>query len=229
MSSAQQRQLAPEAGAARRLGVRSEPLRKTAQARPKQGASQCVLLVDVINGFDFRGSQPLVRAAERAAPNIERLLARARRARVPVVYVNDNFGRWRSDFAATVEACIQPGQPGRRVSQHLRPDKSDYFVLKPQYSGFYYSTLELLLEHVGARTLVICGFATNLCVLFTANDAYMRGYELIVPEDCTGSNTPGLTRAALAHVRTALGGRTPRSSAIAFSAHKPEQAISRDP
>jgi nicotinamidase-related amidase len=213
-----QRQIPRESGAARHLDTHSEPLRKTAQSRPKDGARQCLLLVDVINGFDFPGSQALVRAAERAAPKIERLSARARRANVPVVYVNDNFGRWRSDFAATVQACTQPDQPGRRISERLRPQKSDYFVLKPQYSGFYSTTLELLLEHIGARRLVICGFACNLCVLFTATDAYMRGYELIVPEDCTASNTPALTRAALSHVRTALGGRTPRSAAISLSA-----------
>jgi nicotinamidase-related amidase len=188
-------------------------------ARAKRGgrhASQCVILVDVINSFDFPGSQGLVRAAERAALRIERLAARARTARVPVIYVNDNFGQWRSDFGATVKACLRPDQPGRRVTARLRPHDGDFFVLKPQHSGFYCTTLEPLLVHLGARTLVLAGFATNLCVLFTANDAYMRGYDVVVPMDCTASNTAALTRAALAHVSTALGGKTVRSSAIVF-------------
>jgi nicotinamidase-related amidase len=172
--------------------------------------------VDVINGFDFPGSQALVRAAERAAPRIERLTARARAAGTPVIYVNDNFGQWRSDFGATVKACLEPSQPGKRVTARLQPHDGDFFVLKPQHSGFYYTTLEPLLMHLGARTLVITGFATNLCVLFTANDSYMRGYDIIMPVDCTASNTAALTRAALAHVATALGGKTVRSSAIAF-------------
>jgi nicotinamidase-related amidase len=176
-----------------------------------------LLLVDVINGFDFTGSESLVRAAERAAPRIEQLAARAREAGIPVIYVNDNFQRWRSDFAATVDACTRPDQPGKRVSERLRPHEHDYFVLKPQHSGFYCTTLELLLEHLGARTLVIVGFATNLCVLFTAHDAYMRGYEVVVPSDCTASNTAALTRAALAHVKTALRGRTPLSKAVRFN------------
>jgi nicotinamidase-related amidase len=216
MGKRAQRRTPRESGAAPRSDLQAGPLRKAAQARDKAGAGQCVLLVDVINGFDFPGSRALVRSAERAAPRIERLLERARKAGVPVIYVNDNFGRWRSDFAATVEACTQPDQPGRSVSERLRPHDKDYFVLKPQYSGFYGTTLELLLEHIGARTLILAGFATNLCVSFTANDAYMRGYKLIVPQDCTASNTPALTRAALAHVRTALAGRTPRSVAISF-------------
>jgi nicotinamidase-related amidase len=199
---------------------------KTAPARRRNThGAQCVILVDVINGFDFPGSEGLVRAAERAAVRIERLTARARAARVPVIYVNDNFGQWRSDFGATVKACLGPAQPGRRVTARLRPHHDDFFVLKPQHSGFYYTTLEPLLVHLGASTLVFAGFATNLCVLFTANDAYMRGYEVVVPMDCTASNTPALTRAALAHVSTALGGKTTRSSAIAF--RKPNRANPR--
>jgi nicotinamidase-related amidase len=179
-------------------------------------SKNCLILVDVINGFDFPKSRALVRAAEQAAPKIEMLAARARAARVPVVYVNDNFGQWRSDFGATVDACIRAGQPGRHVTQRLRPHPEDYFVLKPQHSGFYCTTLEPLLQHIGADTLVITGFATNLCVLFTANDAHMRGFKVVVPSDCTASNTAALTRAALTHVSTALGGRVPTSDAVTF-------------
>jgi nicotinamidase-related amidase len=180
--------------------------------------SHCLILVDVINGFDFEGSQGLVRSAERAAPQIERLAARARARGVPVIYVNDNFGRWRSDFKSTIDACVSPDQPGRRVSQRLRPHRDDYFVLKPQHSGFYCTTLELLLNHLGADTLVIAGFATNLCVLFTATDAYMRGYSVVVPADCTASNTPALTRAALSHVSVGLQGDVRSSERLTLSA-----------
>jgi nicotinamidase-related amidase len=173
-------------------------------------------LVDVINAFDFPGSGGLVRAAEKAAPKIEKLAERARNARIPVIYVNDNFGRWRSDFAATVEACMRPEQPGRRVTERLRPHPEDYFVLKPQHSGFYCTTLEPLLQHVEAKTLIIAGFATNLCVLFTANDAHMRGFDLVIPSDCTASNTAALTKAALGHVSIALSGRISPSTSITF-------------
>jgi nicotinamidase-related amidase len=195
--------------------------RKSAPAQhAPHRAKQCLLLVDVINGLSFPGSRPLVRAAERAAPKIEQLARRARAAHVPVIYVNDNFGQWRSDFASTYDACVQPDQPGRHVSKRLEPHADDYFVLKPQHSGFYCTTLELLLGDIGADTLVITGFATNLCVLFTANDAHMRGFEVIVPSDCTASNTPALTRAALSHLSTALHGAVVRSSAIDFDARR---------
>ena len=192
--------------------------RSGATARAPHRHDVALILVDVINALDFPGSQGLVRAAERAAPKIEQLAKRAREARVPVVYVNDNFGQWRSDFAVTVDACMRRDKPGRRVTARLRPQPDDYFVLKPQHSGFYCTTLEPLLAHIGAKTLIIAGFATNLCVLFTANDAYMRGFEVIVPSDCTASNTARLTRAALAHVTTGLSGRVDPSAAITFEA-----------
>jgi nicotinamidase-related amidase len=177
-----------------------------------------LILVDVINGFDFPGSSSIVRAATRVAPNLERLADRARRARVPVIYVNDNFGQWRSDFHATVRGCTAPAMPGRSVAERLRPHPTDYFVLKPQHSGFFGTSLDLLLGHLGSHTLVIGGFAANLCVLFTANDAHMRGYHLVVPGDCTAANSPALTRAALAHIRVGLGGDTRPSARLELAA-----------
>lgn len=177
-----------------------------------------VLLIDVINAFDFEGSEGLTLAAERAAPQIRRLAERARRSQIPIIYVNDNFGQWRSDFRATIEGCTAQSVPGRRVSEQLRPEPEDYFVLKPQHSGFFSTTLSLLLDYLNVHTLVLGGFATNICVLFTANDAHMHGFNLYVPKDCTASNTEMLTEAALEHVRCALGACTDPADQIDFSA-----------
>jgi nicotinamidase-related amidase len=173
-----------------------------------------VVLVDTINGFDFEGSGELVRAAERAAERIEALARRARAAGVPVIYVNDNFGRWRSDFRATIEACTAPGQPGREVSRRLRPEPDDYFVLKPMHSAFYATPFELLLDHLEIGTLILTGFAADLCVLFTAHDAHMRGLRLVVPSDCTAANSPSITDRALLHLREALSASIEPSTSI---------------
>ena len=175
-----------------------------------------VLLIDVINAFDFEGSEGLVRAAEQAAPHIDALRTNASKQGVPVIYVNDNFGKWRSDFRATFEACIAAGKPGRRVSQRLEPTPDDYFVLKPRHSGFFCTALELLLERLDARTLVLAGFATNICVLFTAHDARMRGYRILVPSDCTASNSPELTTSALQHMETVLEASTATADRVDF-------------
>ena len=131
------------------------------------------------------------------ARRIAQLKRQAREHQVPVVYVNDNFGRWRSDFRAQVEHCLHDGVPGRPIAELLRPDDEDYFVLKPKHSGFYASALAILLEHLGVETVVLTGLAANICVLFTANDAYMRDLRLVVPADCVASNTPGETEHAL--------------------------------
>lgn len=177
-----------------------------------------LVLVDVINGFDFEGCEALVAAAKRAAPRILALRERAHSAGVPVIYVNDNFGRWRSDFRSTVEACSKVHQPGHEVTRMLVPGDSDYFVLKPRHSAFYCTALELLLDRMGARTLIICGFAANICVLFSANDAHVRGYQVVVPEDCTAANSEALTEQALEQLRTVVGASTDPSVKLDLAA-----------
>ena len=146
-----------------------------------------LLLIDVINDLEFEGGEELLRNALPAARNIARLKERARNAGVPVIYANDNFGRWRSDFNQTVQHCLGDQVRGQPIAELLKPEEEDYFVLKAKHSGFFSTALDLLLEYLGAHSLVITGIAGNNCVLFTANDAYMRDYKLIIPADCTAS------------------------------------------
>lgn len=156
-----------------------------------------LLLIDVINDLNFEGSEALLEYALPMAERIAKLKQRARAANVPVVYVNDNFGQWRSNFAATVEHCLKDGVPGEPIVRLLAPDEQDYFVLKPKHSGFYTTSLDLLLNHVGAKTLILTGMAGDICILFTAGDAYLRDYKLVIPQDCVASNTAEENEAAL--------------------------------
>jgi len=146
-----------------------------------------LLLIDTINDLEFDGGEELFRSALPAAKRIADLKVRARQAQVPIIYVNDNFGKWRSDFKRIVTHCLQDDVRGRPIAKLLQPDDEDYFVLKPKHSGFFSTTLDLLLEYLETRTLILTGFAGNNCVLFTANDAYMRDYKLIIPADCIAS------------------------------------------
>lgn len=175
-----------------------------------------ILLIDVINDLDFPEASQILPAVEPLTESIANLLARARAAGIPVVYVNDNFGRWRSDFKAQVEYCMREGSLGRDMVRRLQPHEEDYFVLKPKHSGFYSTTLDTLLELFGADTLILCGIAANICVLFTANDAYMRDYRLIVPEDCVASNSKDMTRNAVAQMRNVLKADTRHSTEFIF-------------
>jgi nicotinamidase-related amidase len=156
-----------------------------------------LLLIDVINDLDFPEANQLLRFARPMARKLLRLKQRAKRAGVPVIYVNDNFGRWQSDFRRQVQHCLRGESRGREIVRLLQPEEDDYFVLKPKHSGFFSTTLETLLRYLGSKTLIITGIAGNFCVLFTANDAYMRDYKLIVPSDCTVSNTTKENRDAL--------------------------------
>jgi nicotinamidase-related amidase len=171
-----------------------------------------LLIVDVINDLDFPEANQLLRYAPAMARKLSKLKGRAKRAGIPVVYVNDNFGRWRSDLRSLVEHCGKG--KAREIVDLLRPDEDDYFVLKPKHSGFFSSTLETLLRYLGAERLIITGIAGNYCVLFTANDAYMRDYRLIVPSDCTVSNTRRENRDALALMRNYLGAEVTPSTKL---------------
>jgi nicotinamidase-related amidase len=163
-----------------------------------------LLLVDVINPFDFPEADDLLKFALPMADRLAWLKRRAKRAGVPVVYANDNFGRWRSDLSSVVERCRQPDCKGRPVVEKLLPDADDYFVLKPKHSAFYSTVLDTLLRYLGTRTLLIGGIAANICVLFTANDAYMRDLKLLVPRDATASNTQPETDAAIEQMQKVL-------------------------
>jgi len=150
-------------------------------------SSVALLLVDVINEFAFPEARGLLRRALPTARALQRLKQRAKSVGVPVVYVNDNFGRWRSDFNAIVRHCARRGGRGRHVVQLLRPEANDYFVLKPKHSAFYESSLGVLLDHLGVRRLIVTGLTTPQCVLFTAGDAHMRDFEPVVPRDCVAA------------------------------------------
>jgi nicotinamidase-related amidase len=151
------------------------------------------------------------------ARRIAALKARASAIGIPTIYVNDNFGRWRSDFHRIVAHCLDDDVTGRPVVERLVPDESDYFVLKPKHSGFYNTTLDLLLEYLGTETVVITGMATDVCVLFTAADAYMRDLHVIVPRDCVTALTPSVHRTALAQMRSVLKADVVPSGAIDFA------------
>ena len=179
-----------------------------------------LLLIDVINDMEFDGAEKLLRFAVPMAKRLARLKARARKAGIPVVYVNDNFGRWQSDFRKVVEHCIHDGVRGEPVARLLKPAEDDYFVLKPKHSAFYATTLDTLLEYFGARTLIITGIAGNICILFSANDAYMRDFNLFVPADCVASNSKADNDYALEQIERVLKADIRDSSKLRLAAMK---------
>src|SRR5882762_11671958 len=192
----------------------------------KYNSSVALLLIDVINDLNFDSADELLVQALPMARKIAALKREAAQLQIPTIYVNDNFGQWKSDFRHTVEHCCAGNSRGREISRALRPEADDFFVLKPKHSGFYATTLDLLLEYLKTDTLIIAGIAANICVLFTANDAYMRDYRLLVPSDCVASNTAKDKDYSLRQIKTILKGDIRQSSEIDLISLKQQRARS---
>jgi nicotinamidase-related amidase len=178
--------------------------------------SIALLLIDVINDMEFEEGKQLLRQALPMAKKLAALKARAQAAQIPIIYVNDNFGHWRSDLRKQISHCLQDGVRGEPVARLLAPEHSDFFVLKPKSSGFFGTTLHTLLRHLGVNTLILTGFAADVCILFTAHDAHLRDYQIIVPSDCVASNTLRETRMALTNMEKAAHALVCKSSSIDF-------------
>jgi nicotinamidase-related amidase len=166
-----------------------------------------LIMIDVINALDFDHGPQLLEHALPMAHNIAALKRRAKEAGIPAVYANDNFGRWQSDLNQVLDHVLQDGVPGQSLAEILHPEEDDYFVLKPKHSGFYSTQLDILLDYLGVRTLIVTGIQANICVLFTANDAYMRDYGLVVPSDCVASTDPAVAEHALEQMQVVLKAR----------------------
>jgi nicotinamidase-related amidase len=175
-----------------------------------------LLLIDVINDLEFEGGDDLLRHVPPMAQCIADLKRRAKDAGIPTVYANDNFGRWRSDFTKLVAYCLENDVRGREMVRLLQPEEDDYFILKPKHSAFFQTNLDLLLRYLGAHKLILTGVAGDICVLFSANDAYMRDFEIIVPTNCVASEDATNNHQALKLMQRVLKADTTPSTDLLF-------------
>jgi nicotinamidase-related amidase len=162
---------------------------KPAPARIHWKAGDVLLIIDCINDLEFEGGGKVLPWAMKLAPRLDRFRKAAHHAELPVVYVNDNFGNWQSNFLDVYKHCTRAGACGAAIAKRLKPGAADFFILKPRNSAFFSTSLIPLLEHLDAKRLILAGIATNLCVLFTAHDAHMHRYPLIVFSDCCAAES----------------------------------------
>jgi nicotinamidase-related amidase len=165
---------------------------------------RALLLVDFVNPLDFPGARDLAPAALIAAKATAQLARAARSRDIPVIYANDNFGLWQSDFGAMVERLAGGGGPSRAIVRLLRPRRGDLTILKPMHSAFFGSPLDIVLDKIGVRSLIIAGLATDICVQLTAADAFLRGLKTHVPPEATAAESEAKKGAALAYMRDIL-------------------------
>lgn len=178
--------------------------------------SVALILIDVINDMEFEDGDSLFENALPAAKKLATLRSRAEEAGVPVIYVNDNFGKWRSDFRQQLGHVLEDGVRGEPIAKLLSPGEEDYLVLKAKHSGFYDTQLDLLLQYLKVRTVIIAGFTTDICVLFTAGDAYLRDLHIIVPPDCSAAVIPSFHESAMEHMKRVLHVKAIPSAEIDF-------------
>ena len=185
----------------------------SAPFRDQKGDHVALLIIDMINCFDFGSAKAVKPRALAAARAIEALRAEFERREMPTIYVNDNFGEWHSERSRFVERALKSENP---ISERLRPREDDFFIIKPQFSGFYATNLPVLLPKLGVTRLVLTGIATDICVLFTAADAHMRDYALWVPEDAVAAESDERSRWALEIMNNSMGAQTTPTSELSL-------------
>lgn len=161
--------------------------RKHAQTRPSP-VPVALLIIDVLTTFQFPDGDAILKGALAMRDPLVKLKARARKACIPTLYVNDNFGDWRSEKEVLMGRCLEA--KGTEFVRPLLPDSEDYFVLKPMHSAFYMTPLEVLLRHLEVEVLILTGLTSSSCITVTAHDANMRGFDIYVPRDCSCARNP---------------------------------------
>ncbi|UJL46440.1 cysteine hydrolase [Virgibacillus sp. NKC19-16] len=161
-----------------------------------------VLFVDVINDFDFEGGDDLLKHTDEILPSMKKLKDFAKDNELPIIYINDHYGLWQADFNKIIDRC--KNDRSKHVIDALKPDKHDYFLIKPQHSAFFQTPLQSLLRDIGKTHLIMAGIAGDICILFTAKDAYMYGFDMHIPENCMASEEKEGSEYALYLMRTVM-------------------------
>ncbi|MFD5722252.1 MULTISPECIES: isochorismatase family cysteine hydrolase [unclassified Streptomyces] len=167
-----------------------------------------VIVIDMINTYDHPDADRLVPSVEKAIPALSGLLECARAAETPVIYVNDNFGEWRSHHGELLDKAL--AGPHAYLVEPLRPDDASLFVVKVRHSIFYETPLTYLLAQQDIDHVVLCGQVTEQCVLYSALDAHIRHLQVTVPEDAVAHIHADLADAALRMMRRARTSAQPR-------------------
>lgn len=163
-----------------------------------------LLLIDFINPLDFPEAKDLAPTAVEAARATSVLKSALRKAGVPAIYANDNYGGWQSDFQSLVARCADGNGASAEMAKLLRPQSGDLTILKPRHSAFLGSPLDLLLSRMHAREIIITGLATDICVQLTAMDGFLREYKLKVPPDCTAAESADYKKQSIAYMERVL-------------------------
>ena len=162
-----------------------------------------LIVIDMLNDFVSKGAVLEVPMARAIVDNIKKQMSQARRHRIPIVYCCDAHRNNDLEFKLWPRHAVK-GTDGAKVIKQLKPHREDYVVAKTSYSCFYKTSLGKLLKKLGRTHLIITGVVTNICVLYTAVDAYMRGYKVTIPKNCVAAITKSEHQFALRQIERLL-------------------------
>lgn len=168
-------------------------------------ATTALVIIDMLNTYDHDDADRLVPSVTRALPAVVNLLEQARDLGIPVIYANDNFGRWRSHHGEILETALAGPHAG--LVEPIRPDEDSYFIVKARHSVFYETPLAYLLRTLDVDHLVLCGQVTEQCVLYSALDAHIRHLSITVAADAVAHIHEDLAAAALRMMEVNMSAR----------------------
>lgn len=169
-----------------------------------------LLIVDMINDFQFPKGQQLANYAKNIIPPIHQLKELCHERHWPVIYINDHYGLWKADIQLIKDHASN--STSASIIKEIEPGEADYFLIKAKHSAFYGTSLQTLLRELDVESVIVTGLAGNICVFFTANDAYMREFDVVVPSDAIASEEKTYNEYALDMMKTVLQADT-RSAA----------------
>jgi nicotinamidase-related amidase len=159
------------------------------------GSKTALVVVDMLNRYEHEDAQPLIASVRRALPAMGRLLERAHEAGTPIVYVNDNYGDWSAGRAELSERALDGAVPP--LVEPILPEQEVAFLVKARHSVFFETQLDYMLRHKGVGRIVLIGQVTEQCILYSALDAYVRHYSIVIPRDAVAHIHEDLAEAAL--------------------------------
>jgi nicotinamidase-related amidase len=166
-----------------------------------------LIITDMLNPYEHEDAEPLMASAQNVVPRLCALIAEARDREIPVVYVNDNHGDWTAGRDELSHAALEGAAPS--LVEPLVPPRDIPFVVKARHSVFYGTQLEYMLRQYDVTRLVLTGQVTEQCILYSALDAYVRHFEVVVPHDGVAHIHDDLAEAALRMMRTNMRADTP--------------------
>jgi nicotinamidase-related amidase len=174
-----------------------------------------LVVVDMLNSYEHDDAEPLIRSVREVLPRIASLIERARSEGVEVIYVNDNYGAWNQGRSELVDR-VSAG-PHRDLVEPIVPDEETDFVVKARHSIFYETPLEYLLRTAEIERIVLVGQVTEQCILYSALDAYIRHFEVVVPPDAVAAIHPDLHEAALKMMQVNMDAELTPSEDVRFA------------